>query len=188
MPRRKTVSEEQLVEPLMLPPPRVTKHGHGHDVDPYQSLPGAVAVHTTIEPIKRKMTAGDIEARKTAQLEVKARGERYARYLDALAEHGGDQEQALAEVYGLSVEQVRPRRLELQMDVRSGLGATSLSDVLEQNDLALVARANLLRKHAYSANPAASLKALDMIGELEGERADVGSFESYLRLAKSSKG
>jgi hypothetical protein len=131
------------------------------------------------------MTGREIAARAEAQLEVKARGERYNRYLDAMIEFAGDQEQALADVYGLTVEEVRPRRLELQADVRNGLGSSDLADVLEQNDLTMRARATLLRKHAYSLNPAASLKAIDMVTELEGERSDVGSFESYLRLIKS---
>lgn len=186
MPRRKTVGDEQLLAPtLMLPPPRPHKRG-AHDVDPYESPPGAVVVHH--EPITRPLTKADEKARDVAKSEVKARSERYARYLDALTEHGGDQELALADVYGLSPEEVRPRRLELQADVRSGIGGTELAEVLERNDLSLLARVNVLRKHAYSTNPAASLKALDMIGELEGERSEVGSFESFLRLAKAQKG
>jgi hypothetical protein len=119
---------------------------------------------------------------------MKVRAERHTRYLDALVEFAGDQEQALADVYGLTVEQVRPQRLELLADVRTGIGSTDLGEILERNALDLTARVNLLRRHAYSNTPAASLKALDMIADLDDDRSDHGSFEAYLRMVKSQKG
>jgi hypothetical protein len=148
---------------------------------PNTPVPGAAT------PIKRKMTKQEIADRTEAQLEQKMRGERYARYLDAMVEHMGDQELALADVYGIKVEDVRVRRLELQADVRQGIGKTQLSDVLERADLNIQSRVSLLRRHAFSNNPAASLKAIDMIQDLEGDRADHGSFESYLRLVKGKE-
>jgi hypothetical protein len=172
---------------LALPSPR--KKGHGHDADPYETLPGAVVMHqTTVKPLARKPTKEDAVSRAAAQHDMKVRAERHTRYLDALVEFAGDQEQALADVYGLTVEQVRPQRLELLADVRTGIGSTDLGEILERNALDLTARVNLLRRHAYSNTPAASLKALDMIADLDDDRSDHGSFESYLRMVKSQKG
>jgi hypothetical protein len=194
MPRRKSRVPDRPFDEgnaLMLPPPQVRSKGHGHDhrEDPYETPPGAVVVHpSTIEPIKRKMSKEDIAQRDEARKVAKMRGNRYNLYLDLLADHDGDQEKALSVIYDLPIEEVRLRRIELQADVRQGIGTSSLAEVLERNDLDLAARANLLRKHAYSNNPAASLKSIDMIQDLEGDRSDVGSFEAYLRLAKSSKG
>src|ERR1700730_16195437 len=150
MPRRKTLSDEHLIEPvLMLPSPRPA-HRHERSQDAYEQPPGAVPVHVVSEPIKRKMTREDLAARKEAQAEIAMRRTRYAAYLEELVEQNGNQEQALAVVYGIQVEEARLRRIELQNDVRTGLGATSLAEVLERNDLGQAARANLLRKHAYS--------------------------------------
>jgi len=190
MARRKAVSDLQEMNanpPLMLPSPRVT-HKREHEVDPYPSLPGAMPTHTKVEPLNRKMTATDLAKRDEARAEQKMLGERYNRYLDAMAEFKGDQEQALADVFGLSPEEVRPQRLALQNEVCRGIGTSDVGDVLVRNDLALAARASILRRWAYSDNAAASLKAADLAGELEGERASQGSFESFLRLAKQAKG
>jgi hypothetical protein len=144
--------------------------------------------HVKVEPIERKMTATDVAKRDEARVEQKMLGERYNRYLDAMAEFKGDQEQALADVFGLSPEEVRPQRLVLQNEVCRGIGSSDVGDVLVRNDLALAARASILRRWAYSDNAAASLKAADLAGELEGERASQGSFESFLRLSKAQKG
>ena len=78
--------------------------------------------------------------------------------------------------------------LDLLAEVRRGMGVSPLGDLLERRGLGLAARVNILGKHAYSDNPAASLKAIDMIGDMAGQTANEGSFESFLRLAKSQKG
>ena len=175
----------------MLPPVRPSR-SHAHDVDPYESPAGAVPIRLrseTTEPIKRKMTKEDIAARDLSRKEAKMRAARYDRYLDAMIEFGGDREQAIADVYGLPVEEARLRMTDLHADVVAGIGTSSLADVLERNDLAMAARGALLRRHAYSANPAASLKAIDMVTNLEGERGIVtGTFEDFLRTVKAQKG
>ncbi len=188
MPRRKAVGTEQLLnqEPplLALPSPRIA-HKHEHEIDPYESPPGAVPVILSEKPLKRKQTAEDVATRKAARMEARALATRYERYLDLMAQSGGDRDQALASVFNVSIEEAQERRLELHAEVRRGLGSTTLAEILEKNDLSLVARANILRKHAYSDIPAASLKAIDMVQELEGDRSDVGSFEAYLRVVKA---
>jgi hypothetical protein len=173
----------------MLAPPKPRKGGH--EVDAYETLPGAMPTRakvreTTEKPLERPLTKEELALRKEAQLEATMRAERYTRYLDALVEFGGDQEQALADVFGMPIDEVRPQRLVLQKEVRTGLAHTTLADELERQDLTQAARMTLLRRHAYSANPAASLKAIDMINDLEGDRADTGTFESFLRLAKGN--
>ncbi len=184
--RRKPVGEEHLLEPRLMLPPARKAHKHGHDIDPYEAAPGAAPV-TSSRPIERALTAQDTQNRSVAQAERRERGNRYLRYLDAMVEFNGNQDMALAQVYGLQVEDAAARRIELQADVRTGLGTTDIGEQLERNDLSLTARLALYRRHAYSPVPAASLKALEAVSELEGERADVGSFESYLRTAKQQK-
>lgn len=194
MPRRKPKGQDQAQalpeEPILaLQSPRPSHGGKEHKADPYESLPGAVksVVTTSVVPINRKMNKRDLALRDEARLEQKMLAERYDHYLDALAEQGGDQIQALSQVFGLSVADVRIRRQELQAEVRRGVGTSSVADTLEKFDLGLVARARVLRSHVYSENPAASLKALDMIQELAGDNQDSGTFESFLRIAKQQK-
>jgi hypothetical protein len=193
VPRRKPKGDDQLLNAetptLALPVlPRVA-HRHEHEVDPYLSPPGAVALKSvTHEPIKRQLSALEKRQRKEAQVEQRMRTARCNRYFDALADNNGNEEQALALVYQLPIEEVRANFTFLKDDVRSNTGASTLTQVLERNELALAARVRRLRAWVYSENPAASLKALDMVGELEGTRGDVGSFEDYLRIAKSAKG
>lgn len=195
MPRRKPVSNDQLLNnepPLMLPAPRPA-HKHGHDRDPYETPPGAVPakvsnLKTQTGPIKRQQTKADELARQEAKSELRIRASRYRSYLDEMIANGGDQLAALAVVYGLDIDEVKARRDELHADVRSGIGGTELAEVLEQHDLGLNTRVALLKKHAFSDIPAASLKAVDMINDLEGDSGSVGTFESYLRLVKAQKG
>lgn len=191
MPRRVKPQDESPFEPtglLMLPPAR--KHGtHEHKEDPYEVLPGAVPpMETTRQPLKRKQSAGDVLTRKRLRAEQKALGARYNRYLEARADCGGDKIAALAVVFGLEIDEVAVRQDELHMEVMRGVASSSVAELLEANDLNLAARAKLYAKHAWSNVPAASLKALQEIGELEGERQDQGSFESFLRLAKNQRG
>jgi len=189
MPRRKAKGDDQLLNPpeavLALPAPRVS-HRHAHAEDPYESPPGAVVVVSSSVP-KRPQTPLDATRRTVARKDQQMRGNRYERYLLLMQEYEGDQVKALAEVYGLEPGEVRLRLRELHADVKSGIGSSSLSSILEAQDLSMTARASLLRKHAYSENPAASLKAIQMVGEFEGARSDTGSFEEYLRLARSQK-
>lgn len=177
----------------MLPAPRPA-HKHGHDRDPYETPLGAVPakvsniVRELQRPITRPQTKADELARQEAKSELRIRASRYRSYLDEMIANGGDQLAALAVVYGLDIDEVKERRDELHADVRSGIGGTELAEVLEQHDLGLNTRVALLKKHAFSDIPAASLKAVDMINDLEGDSGSVGTFESYLRLVKAQKG
>jgi hypothetical protein len=194
MPRKKPKDETQTMN-ATLPPPVLaitgarTLHRHERPVDAYEAPPGAVIVHPpTVEPVKRAETKTDVALKNAVQQEQSARVSRYDRYLDALEEHGGDADAALCDAYGYTPEVVAEQRDYLLADVRSTIGMSSIAAELERNDLSDRARVRLLRKHAYSANPAASLKALDAIGELAGARSDIGSFEDTLRQAKLARG
>lgn len=190
-PRRKANNDQQEGQDLsilMLPSARAS-HKHEHVRDVYETPPGAVP-HQVVssEPLKRKLSAAEKAQQVELRKEHKHLATRHARYLDLLAEHGGNREAALAELYGMTREEVRPQLLDLVADVRRGLAVSPLGDLLEQHGLDLSARVNLLSRHAYSDNPAASLKSIDMVNELSGQVNDGGSFESFLRLAKLSKG
>lgn len=171
---------------LMLPPAR--QHKHEHSEDPYKVLPAAVpgrakATSLGSEPIKRDLTPEDKARREIARAEQKELGRRYDAFLDAMILHGGDKRLALIDVYG--EEEVNGRGIdELHLEVRRGIGSTEVGATLERFDLDATARARMLAKHVYSDNPAASLKAIDMVNEMAGDGGGGGSFEGYLRITK----
>ena len=109
--------------------------------------------------------------------------ERYDRYLDALISMQGDTDAALAVVYGVSVQEAVDRHDELLPDVQAGVPASNINEMLKRRDLDKAARVTILRKWAFCNNPAASLKALDMLADLDEGSPQVGSYEQYVRLA-----
>lgn len=190
VPRRKVENDVLLGDlPIqMLPAVRTSTHKE-RDHDAYESPPGAVP-HKIVsqQPLKRKLTAEEKAQQIETRKEHKMLAARHARYLNALIEFKGDRELALADVLGISPEEVRPQLLDLLAEVRRGVGVSPLGELLEQQGLGIAGQVNILARHAYSDNPAASLKAIDMIGERQGQTANEGSFESFLRTAKMMKG
>jgi hypothetical protein len=194
MPRKSPRGKEQLEEPtpmLMLPPVR-TAHKHDREVDAYKTLVGAVPGHVANEkvirqnPIERDLTEAERAQQLRLRNEAAEKGQRYNAWLDALIEHGGDKITALAQVYGIEPSEARIRQYELEAHVREGMGASDVGELLDRNNISTAAQARILSNHAYSDNPAASLSAIKIIQEMQGDTNDVGSFESFLRLSKLS--
>ena len=171
--------EDREPAPLAIPVPH---KDHEHRIDPYKTLPGAMPDPTPTKRGRGRPRKDDIAAAKRA--EDRRRQERYSRYLDALIASQGDTDCALAVVYGLnSVQEAVDRHDELLADVQAGIPSSSINDMLKGRDLDKAARVSILRKHAYSSNPAASLKALDMIQDLDGSGPSESSYEQFVRLA-----
>lgn len=201
MPRRKPRQEPMLNdEPILaLPPARPAGHPHEHRVDPYQAPPGAVPQTIDVppprkqrttkrEPLGRELTPKEKEAQVAAREEARFLGARYNRYLDALIKSGGDQVASLAAVFDVSMEEAYLRRAELHAEARKGMGSSDASEIIERADLGKAARVEILKRLAYSGNAAATINALKLIQEEEGDTRDAGSFEAYLRLCKMAKG
>jgi hypothetical protein len=170
----------QEAAPLAIPVPH---REHEHRVDPYKTLPGAMP-DPIPHPAKRKRgrpRKDDVDAMRRA--EERRRCERYDRYLDALISLQGDTDAALAVVYGIRVQEVEARHDELLGDVQAGVPASSISEMLKKRDLDKASRVTILRKWAFCNNPAASLKALDMLADLDEGSPQTGSYEQYCRLA-----
>lgn len=181
MPRQKqpTPVVGELVEeqPLAIP---AARREHEHRVDPYKTLAGAMP--NPDAPSKpKKARAHDENAAILA--EQRDRTFRYDAYLDNLGTFHGDIDQALAIVYQVSIEQASERRAELLADVQLGIGSSSLGEIISRRDLNHSALITLLRKWAYCGNPAASLKAIDMLRDMGEGAPSEGSFEKYARLA-----
>ena len=88
---------------------------------------------------------------------------------------------SLSIVYGISVEEAYERQGELVTDINANIPQSSTGQILNRLGINRLARFSVLKNHMYSGNPAASLKAIDMIGEAEGSGPDVSSYEQYVR-------
>lgn len=196
MPRKRPKQDETPMDApmLMLPAPR-TPHKHGaHEKDPYATLPGSVPGRATNErivkstPIERELTEPERAQQLLLQNEVVVKGARYNAWLDALIKHGGEKILALCDVFGIEEDVARANQLSLEMQVREGQGATDVGELLEQNDLGLAMQVHILRGWALSPNAAASINALKIVNEMQGDTRDQGSFEAFLRLSKLQTG
>lgn len=178
---------------LMLPAPRLT-HKHERELDAYASPAGAVPGQVSNEkvvkqtPIDRQLTADEKQAQIILRSEVAAKADLYNRWLDALIASGGDKVLALAEVFDISPEEAKHRQYELEIEAREGMAQTEVGEALERNDLGITAQVQVLRRWVYSDNAAASINALKLVQEAQGDTKDVGSFESFLRLSKLQSG
>ena len=165
------------LEVMHLPVPSPVRH-HERDVDAYAQPPGAYDV-----PVKKKRgRPSKTDPRTIARKEKELRSQRYDIYCEALIDTQGNKIMALVAAYGLPESEVRERYTELLADVRAGVGSSSLAEILERNDLDVAARIRLIRRQAYSTNPAASLKAVDMLAELDSEKSDKTSYEQRLMV------
>lgn len=190
MPRRKVARDQGDAIPILMLPPAKSTHRHARDHDAYEVPPGAVPTQViATEPLGRKLTAEERKDQHLVQQEHQRLEARYERYLDLLGAAGGNRAAALAEIFGLPIDEVYPQMPALLAAVREGLRTGALGDALEQNALGVNERVRILRHHAYNLeNPAASLKAVDMAHEMQGQTSDGGSFEHFIRAAKLQKG
>lgn len=178
MSRRRSLSRDALGDvlpqlddhnALTIPAPR---HEREHRLDPWAPLPGAVEQPHYPTSARAPAVPDDAAVRRS----------RYDRYLDSLVATHGDAVAALAAVYDLTEKEVGLRYTELLADVRAEAGTSRMADLLESQDLSKAARLRVLRNHVFSGAPAASLKALDMLAEMEGTGHDVeASYEQYVR-------
>jgi hypothetical protein len=150
------------------------RHGHHQElIDPLVPLPGGQPIKYVKEQRPPRRKPGEASAGKQI----------YRDYLRALSRHGGDEVAAISEVLVMPIAEVEERRLELHEQILEEAGTgRSLQIMLKENDLNKEARVRILRGHVYSENPAASLKALQLVDEIDQTRvADSNSYESYLR-------
>lgn len=184
VPRRSRVTDgdaAQIERPMSL---AIATPSHRHDQDPFQLAAGAVPRETKVEPLKRKLSKKEEAERTRLAQQHEAAVELYEMWIETLARKHGDKDEALAEIFNLPVEQIPARRKELLGLVRIGRAQSPVAHLLEKADLDQASRIALLRKQAYSDNPAASLKALDMVEQIVGSKGERGSFEDFLAIIK----
>ena len=175
----------QEAAPLAIPVPHKE---HEHRIDPYKTLPGAMPDPQPHAKRKRgRPRKDDVDAMRRAD-DRHAEIERYHRQLPRRAHLllQGDTDGALAVVYGITVQEAVERHDELLPDVQAGVPTASINEMLKRRDLDKAARVTILRKWAFCNNPAASLKALDMLSELDSGGPSESSYEQFCRLAMAN--
>lgn len=89
---------------------------------------------------------------------------------------------------GIDLDEAESKFPELHDKIIRSATARSVGEVLKEMDLHKEARLEILKQHAYGSVPAASLKALDMISEMDSIRSqDASSYESYIRAVVDKK-
>lgn len=143
----------------------------GHYVEAYAPMPGGVKLVQEQKPPRKK--PGELQAAKSV----------YKDYVQALLHYQGNEVFAIADVLNISREEAEERKHELHARLCEPVSSNrSLVTVLNEMDLSKEARLAILRHHAYSSIPAASLKAIDAINAMDhGRTQDVTSYEAYLR-------
>lgn len=197
MPRKKAPPQDMLEDahgnPIM--PAVVVRHereAREKHIDPYLALEGGSK--PTDEPHKPKRKRGG--NKKTAiqkelaaaQQGVRQRENRYDMYLDAMVGTGGNRVAALAVVFKISEQEAVDRYNELLAEVQRGIPTSSVTEVLERNDVTTHARVKVLRRHLYGPIPAASLKAAEMLADLDDRPAHSGTrYEHYIRMVMAEE-
>ena len=144
-------------------------------VDAYVPLPGAMRqLNSQPEHVKVQTY--------TAQQE-------FARYAQLLVKHKGDPVPAIAELRGLSESDVASDLPRLREELHTRAAGTDLSTLLEKHDVSLVNQIAVLRNWMYDNHAAPSLKAVELLREIEGkagQRRQGQRAEDLIRLALGS--
>lgn len=145
-------------------------------LDPRSSLPGAIKTVGGNRPAHGEKAETENQAKVRRQ---------YVAYLQALVRHNGNQIPALAEAYGISEIEAERKQVDLHDRLVRSAKGLSQSELMRRYDLGPEVRTFLLRAHAFSPNPAVSLKAIDMLNDIDGANKAGRSgetFESWLAL------
>ena len=146
-------------------------HHHQQLIDPHAPLPGAIKIVSDQRPPRRGRGVAESDRAK------------YALYLEELVRTGGDVASALATALNIPLEEAHEKRAELHAEMlEKGMGR-SVSKVLRESDLNAEGRIAVLRSLVYSGVPAAQLRAIDLLSEMDQGRGEDenASYEAFVR-------
>lgn len=158
---------------------RKTKTTNQRLIDPQAPLPGAM-----------KRVGPNLAKRSPEKkADPKHLRDRYALYCRLLAENYGNPAPALAEVFDISIEEAQLRQVELHTEITRAMQGVSTRELFTMNQMSKEHRLMHLRSLMYHPNPAVSLKAMDMLNELDGATKSSGdTWEEWIGLALGRKG
>lgn len=179
MPRKK--SEADLLDDatISIVPGRKSKPTRGKLLDPQAPLPGA---------LKRVGPLAEKEDTKQQKLVIKADQKilraKFDQYCRELTKSYGDPVPALAIVFDISEDEARERQVELHDEITRAVNSLSTKDLLDMSGLSKPYRIMKLKLAMNSDNPAAMLKAIDMLNDMDGASKTSGeTWEEWIASA-----
>lgn len=146
-------------------------------IDPKALLPG---------PLVR--VGGNVPSQQYQSADPKHLRERYNQYTRALVESNGNPVPALAIVFQISEHEALQRQVALHDELTASMQGMTTAQIFKANDLDKNARIMLLREKVFSGIPAVSLKALDMINDLDSTSSSSDdSWENMVAMALGRK-
>jgi hypothetical protein len=176
---RKRVEQEMDEATLPIVSGRKTKATGGKLIDPQAPLPGAMK---RVGP-KPAQTAASIK-----KADPKHLREKFNEYCKHLATHYGDPVPALALTFNISEVEAEERQTELHNEIMRAMQGMTTRDLLAQNGMSKEHRLMRMKQFMYSENPVAAIKAMDMIGELDGATKSSGdTWEDWIAMSVKQK-
>jgi hypothetical protein len=165
------------------------------DESPTLSLPGRVRKADDRDP-REPLEVGNVEDAATVEAatppdsrSAKNLSTIYARNLVAT---GGDVIKSLAITFAISEDEASDRFMELHQQARGASRSNlSIGDMLERHDLTTEVRLAKLREAVFHPDPRVSLKAVEMVGELDATSKSkrIGTtWESFVQRVRAGAG
>lgn len=177
---RKATPQQELDEAtLAIVPGRKSRGPKQKLIDPQAPLPGAM---------KRVGPRPEPSAKEIKEADPKHLREKFDLYCRLLAEHYGEPVPALAAVFGISLEEAAERQAELHNEITRATSAMTQRDLFSMLNISKEHRTARLKTMMYCDNPAVSLKAMDMLNDMDGNAKSSGdTWEEWIALAIKQK-
>lgn len=177
MPRKRSIQQDLDDATLPIVPGR--KPSKQTLLDPQSALPGAM------KRVGPKLAATE---REQAKSDPKHLRQRFSLYCKQLTLHMGDPVPALAMVFEISLDEAQERQAELHHEIMRAVNNMSQKELFEMNGISKSHRTMVLKDMMYSDMPAARLKAVDMLNDMDGSGKSSGeTWESWVALAMGKR-
>lgn len=175
--RRKDANTEDLIS---------LETGGGHNqklLDPTAALPGAIKQVSNQKPLEPDaLERAKEDLRRKYRLFLQRYRLELARSETNFDLPGNPLVRALAETFGISIEQAWDRQHDLHAQMVEASKGVSISELMRRHGLSQEARVAILSHHANSLDPKVSLVAIKVANEMDdaGGASAADSFEAWL--------
>lgn len=149
-------------------------------IDPTTPLPGAMRRVGGNAPVDESTLAQKKEQKELIK--------RFKVYSKTLSLNGGNQVNALCAAYGITEHDAEEHQIKLHDELMKAARGLTTSEVMKMNDVDKNARIMLLKSHMYSSEPGPSLKAIDLLHQIDSaSRGADESWETWVTSALAAK-
>lgn len=169
-------ADGELLDPdEQAPVPARARRPHGGDRDPREVLGTGVVDDPPAIPETPKRSLEDLSSR-------------YARALVAFAREPNQIAKALAEVYGITVQEAGDRMVELHEKIRGAVRTNmNVGDMIERHDVSIEVRIARTREMVFSADDRTAIRAIEMLNDMDATAKSkrIGNtWETFVRRAR----